>query len=253
MAVVETVKLDLQMTVYLGGGGNSVVLQSEDRQKAIVVDTKYFSGARLLRRQVTASEITLINTHFHLDHARGNRLYPKAVVVSGETNWKQWDFDTAHSKRPDRVLKVGEQADFVLDDETVRIVDLGKAHSPNDLIVLFEKRKVLVAGDLVWVNMHPVLLDGNTNIESWIGFLDKMERDYDIETVVPGHGLIAGRTAITEMKEYFVSIRRSLGQHSELKRLKQKYSSYGTFPVFGGFQRTVAILRKAVRRKTGAA
>jgi cyclase len=250
---IEAVKLDPQMTVYLGGGGNSVVLQSQDRKKAIVVDTKYFSGSRLLRQEVTASDITLINTHFHLDHARGNRLYPEALVVSGETNWRQWNFDTAHSKRPDRVLRAGEQANSTFDDETVRVVDLGRAHSPNDLIVLFEKRKVLVAGDLVWVNMHPVLLDGNTNVESWIGFLDKMEREYDIETVIPGHGAIAAKTAISEMKEYFHSIRQALGQRAELKRLKQKYGNYRTFLIFGSFHRTVEILRKTDRLKTRTA
>ena len=248
MAAFEVVSLDQQMTIYLGSGCNSVVLHSLDGQRAVIVDTKYFSGARRLRQEVMASDITLINTHFHLDHARGNRLYPEALVVSGETNWKQWDFDTAHSKRPDRVLKPGEESSFVVDDEKVRIVDLGKAHSLNDLVVLFEKRKVLAAGDLVWVNMHPVLLDANTSIESWIGFLDKMESEYDIQTVVPGHGRIAGKDAIPAMKEYFLSILQSLGHDEELMKLREKYKSYSTFPIFGGFDRTVRVLRKAGRR-----
>ena len=80
---MEAVRVDDHMTVYIGGGGNSVVLYSRDRQKAIVVDTKYRRGAKELRRQVTARDITIIDTHFHMDHARGNRLDPQATVISG--------------------------------------------------------------------------------------------------------------------------------------------------------------------------
>ena len=136
-------KIDSQMKVYLGGGCNSTVLFSNDGRKAIIVDTKYFGSAKKLRSQISASEITIINTHFHLDHARGNKLYPEAFIVSGNTNWKQWDFDTAHSKHPDKILDPGEDFIINFDDEIVHVSDMGRAHSVNDLIVFFENRKVV--------------------------------------------------------------------------------------------------------------
>ena len=241
---MEIMSIDRCMKVYLGGGCNSIVLTSKDGQKAVVVDTKYFRGATRLRKEIKAPNITLINTHFHLDHARGNRLYPDAFVVSGNTNWKQWDFDTAHSKHPDQVLNPGEETSFAVDDEVVHIVDMGQAHSPNDVVVLFQNRKVLAAGDLVWVNMHPVLLDDNTNLKSWIAYLDKLEKEYDIQTVVPGHGKVSGKNSLSEMKEYFLSISQSIGRHDKLLELKRKYESYRTFPIFGRFNRTVKLIKK---------
>jgi len=203
---METLTVDENMKVYKGGGCNSIVLNSKDGRKAVVVDTKYFRGAKELRKKVTADEVTIINTHFHIDHARGNRLYLGTTIVSGSTNWKQWDFDTAHSKRPDKALSPGDTLDLEFDGEIIHVIDLGQAHSPNDIVVYFEKRQVLAAGDLVWVKMHPVLLDGNTKLNLWKGYLDRLDRNYKIEIVVPGHGEVSGRAAIIDMKDYFGSI-----------------------------------------------
>ena len=245
----DVVSIDDQMKVYLGGGCNSIAILSKDGQKAIIVDTKYFGGAKKLRASIHSPEITIINTHFHMDHARGNKLYPEAYVISGDTNWKQWDFDTSQSKRPDKILHPGENAIIKLDDETVHVVDFGKAHSPNDLVVYFEKRKVIAAGDLVWVNKHPILLDKNVNIKLWISYLEKMIRDFDIQTVVPGHGVIAGVDSILEMKQYYISITNTINSHKELMNLKHRYSNYATFPIFGSFHRTAHIIRKEMRKR----
>jgi glyoxylase-like metal-dependent hydrolase (beta-lactamase superfamily II) len=239
---MEAVSIDQDMTVYKGGGSNSVVLRSQDGRKAIVVDTKYFRGARQLREKVAAQEIIVVNTHFHMDHARGNRYYADAFVISGATNWKQWDFDTAHSKRPDRVLTAGETARLECDDEVIDVIDLGPAHSPNDIVVYFRKRKLLAAGDLVWIATHPVLLDANTNLERWKSYLDKMDRDLEIETVVPGHGDPSGRDAIQDMKKYFVSIESALGNKAQMKELREKYRAYKRFPLFGSLRRTANLL-----------
>ena len=60
---------------------------------------------------------------------------------------------------------------------------MGKAHSPNDIVVFFENRKVLATGDLVWVNRHPVLLGKNTNIQLWnrtVSLIKKEVRKNDL-------------------------------------------------------------------------
>ena len=247
---MKRITIDQNLTVYVGGGGNSVVLVSHDRRKAIIVDTKYLSAAKELRKEVTSPEVTIINTHFHLDHARGNRLYAGAFVVSGQTNWKQWDFDTAHSPRPDKTLKPGEEMSFAIDDEVVHAVDMGPAHSPNDVVVYFEKRKLLVGGDLVWVDMHPVLLDKNTNLRTWIEYLSILERDYDIETVVPGHGNVRGKEAISDMKQYFQSVASAVGNRKKLRELRAVYSGYETFPIFGNLIRTRWFMAKEMRKSS---
>ena len=116
--IIEAVKIDDNLTIYNLGGCNSAVLCSEDGQEAVIVDTKYFRGARKLRKEITAKNITIINTQFHMDHARGNRLYPGAYVISGNiVAWWQWYFDTAFSRRPDKALEPGEETVVNIDTE----------------------------------------------------------------------------------------------------------------------------------------
>src|SRR5664280_634091 len=64
---VETIQYDPQLTIYLGGG-NSVVLTSEDGSAALVVDTKLRGAAEILREKIKAKDITIVNTHDHFDH-----------------------------------------------------------------------------------------------------------------------------------------------------------------------------------------
>jgi glyoxylase-like metal-dependent hydrolase (beta-lactamase superfamily II) len=62
---VETISYDPQLTIYIGGGGNSLVLTSEDGTKALIVDTKMRGAAKDLRNSIKAGEIIIVNTHSH--------------------------------------------------------------------------------------------------------------------------------------------------------------------------------------------
>ena len=68
---VEIITVDPLLTIYKGGG-NSIVLTTKDGTKALVVDSKMGSAARVLRNDVRAADITIVNTHDHSDHAGGN-------------------------------------------------------------------------------------------------------------------------------------------------------------------------------------
>lgn len=244
---MEVIQYDINLKIYTGGGANSIVLTSEDGKQALIVDTKYFKGARKLRKEVTAPDITIINTHFHLDHARGNKLYPDAYVISGTCSWKQWDFDTGRSKRPDKVMTPGEETSLKIGDENVRILNMGNVHSFNDCVVFLENRKMLIAGDVIWVKVHPMVMDPNCSISSWLNALEKIESSFEINTIVPGHGDVSDKSALTEMREYFVSITNAINDRQELKLLKQKYKEYKKVPVVAGFYKTVKKIRHEKR------
>jgi uncharacterized protein HemX len=59
LMAMETIQYDPQLTIFIGGGGNSIVLTSEDGSQALIVDTKMSSGAKRLRESVKANDITL--------------------------------------------------------------------------------------------------------------------------------------------------------------------------------------------------
>ncbi|WP_437689224.1 MBL fold metallo-hydrolase [Sorangium sp. So ce176] len=83
----SVVELGPGVHVVLGGGGNSLVV--EGRGESLLVDTKFFPGSHMLRRwirkHVSAPVKTVVNTHYHYDHTRGNDLYPRAAIVAYRT------------------------------------------------------------------------------------------------------------------------------------------------------------------------
>jgi glyoxylase-like metal-dependent hydrolase (beta-lactamase superfamily II) len=243
---VETVQLDPQLTVYLDGGGNSIVLTSEDGSKALVVDTKMRRAAKKLRDEVKAAEITIVNTHAHYDHTGGNALYPSAKIISGAYTNEQWDNDSKKTSRyPDLALKPGEEKVIKLGSETVRIRNMGRAHTWNDVVVYCEKRKLLVTGDLVFIDMHPALYTkSGANVASWIGVLDSLASRYKIKTLIPGHGKILDQTALAVMTDYFVSIGDAIGKPDKQAELKKKYKDYFTLPGIFSFRNTTKFVEK---------
>jgi len=243
---VEIVQLDPQLTVYLGGGGNSIVLTSEDGSKAVIVDTKMRRAAKKLRDEVKAAEITIVNTHAHYDHTGGNALYPSAKIISGAYTNEQWDSDSRKKSRyPDLAIKPGEEKVIKIGSETVRIRNMGRAHTWNDLVVYCKKRKLLVTGDLVFIDMHPALYTkSGANVASWIGVLDSLASRYEIKTLIPGHGKISDQTALAVMKDYFISIGDAIGKPDKQAELKKKYKEYFTIPGMFSFRNTAKFIEK---------
>jgi cyclase len=240
---VETVALDPQCTMVIGGGGNSVVLTSKDGSQALVIDTKMGSAAKKLRALVTAPEITIINTHLDGDHTGGNSLYQEARIISGSYTREQWEKKNKNLRFPDETVQPGAEKVISMDSETVHIRNMGPAHTWNDCVVYLGKRKLLVTGDLVFITMHPVMsAEKGSDVGSWVGVLDSLEKLFDVKTLVPGHGKMSDLGAVSEMKEYFVSIENAIDKPDMLATLKKKYSGYFSLPGMAGFDQTVSFI-----------
>lgn len=246
---VEIIRVDPLCTVYQGAG-NSVVLTSKDGATALVVDTKMGSAADLLRKNVTARTIIIVNTHSHSDHTGGNALYPKATVIAGAYAREQWNRDSGGAAYPSRTVKTGEEITLPVGDETVIIRNMGRGHTQDDTVVFLKNRKLLATGDLVFAEMHPALIDtSGTSVRDWIGLLDDMYARFDAKTLVPGHGPVSDRKAILLMKEYFTSIRDAIGSPEKLNALKEKFGNYTGMPFMMNFDATVSYIKKELERK----
>ena len=240
------------MTIYWGGmAGNSIVPVSEDGSKALVVDTKAEGDAKDLRKNVTAKEVIIVNTHSHYDHTLGNSLYPEATIIAGAYSKEQWASDTKQSKYPDQTIAPKDgKSNQDRKNETVHIYNTGRAHSWNDIIVYLEKRQLLVVGDLVFQDIHPALfLESGTHIGSWIKVLESLSEKYSIKTVIPGHGIVSDKSVIIGMKDYFIQISNAVNDPEKLSNLKKKYASYFSVPNMTGFDNTVTFIKNEKKTK----
>jgi glyoxylase-like metal-dependent hydrolase (beta-lactamase superfamily II) len=246
---IQSEALDPQLTVYQGGGGNALVLTSKDGEKALVIDTKMGSAADKMRKKISARDIVVVNTHAHMDHTGGNKLYPGAQVIAGAYSKEEWAKFGAKLRYPDETVKAGEEKTVQIDDETAHIRNWGATHTSNGIVVYFEKRKLLAAGDIVFVNMHPVISPANgTDVKRWVALLDSIYTIYDIRKLIPGHGPVSGKEALRDMSNYFTSIRDAIGNEALLEDLRKKYQGYYALPGMSSFDITVKVIGEELRK-----
>ena len=163
----------------------------------------------------------VIYTHGHPDHVFGaaafvgdgtvfvgHRNLPRALAARG-----QFYLDAFRRIMGEQLLEgVRLIPPTLLVDGTVKL-DLGSriltlrswptAHSDNDVSVLDEQTKTLLAGDLVFLTHIPVL-DGS--IRGWLGVIDELST-LPAQRVVPGHGAVSEWPgALTDQRRYLETL-----------------------------------------------
>ena len=155
---------------------------------------------------------TLVNTHHHGDHTHGNYLLGASSIVGHEL-CRQSVIDTGlhtlHPLFPSVVwgdlelappfITFQDRLDLFVDDLKLELHFMGPAHTTNDLVVWLPERRVLFTGDLVFNGGTPFVAMGS--IAGSLIALDRL-REFDAETIVPGHGLICGPEVIDSMAGY---------------------------------------------------
>jgi glyoxylase-like metal-dependent hydrolase (beta-lactamase superfamily II) len=85
-------------------------------------------------------------------------------------------------------------------DKEVRLLEVGPAHTRGDTLVIVPRDRVLFSGDILFHGGHPVVWAGP--VSNWIAACERI-LDMDVEVIVPGHGPLADKAAVRELKEYF--------------------------------------------------
>jgi cyclase len=92
---------------------------------------------------------------------------------------------------------------------TLRLITYGGGHSPSDVFAYLEDERIVFAGDLVMVGLHPSVSDGWPR--RWIQILERMER-LRVEQNVPGHGPVGGAEAIGTMRRYLRDLEQAVAR-----------------------------------------
>lgn len=226
-----------QTFAYLQGTGatgysNAGLVVSGD--EALLVDTLYTlpQTSQMLAemtRAVPAADICwVVNTHHDGDHWWGNQLVGDALIVSSTSAAKTMRHAGPETvapflSHPDaRLRAILEPFDFsgitptyptitfegelelTVGRRTVRVIEVGPAHTIGDVIVHVPDERVVYAGDVQVFGCHGVVHSGP--IEACIRVCDTI-LGLDVDTVVPGHGPVGGKPEVLRVRDYLERVR----------------------------------------------
>jgi cyclase len=202
-----------------------------DSSEALLIDT--LMDLKLTREMLdrmraaepSAANIgTLLNTHSNPDHTNGNQLIANAQIIASTACFEEMKEQSSAPRYPmtgeagaffQEVL--GSRFDFAgirpvlpsrtfdreltlhVGNKAVHLFELGPAHTRGDIVAFVPTDKTVFTGDILFAGAHPVIWEGP--IGNWIRACDTI-LEWDVETVVPGHGPITNKIGVQALKDY---------------------------------------------------
>jgi cyclase len=82
----------------------------------------------------------------------------------------------------------------------VRLIEVGPAHTPGDLIAWVPDAQVAIAADILFIGVTPIMWAGP--VEGWVAALERL-LGLGAERFVPGHGPVCGPDEVRRLIEYW--------------------------------------------------
>ncbi len=200
------------------GVANAVFAIEEN--KALVIDTMTFPEmAQEMADQITrrgASVEMVLNTHHHIDHIGGNKCFASAPIVGHPFSIQALHNSTmpiaAFDKLMPRFSGRFANLDLVLPQPNLDQLTpphkgvpliFTAAHTVRDIAVWFPESRTLVAGDLSFIGVTPLALNGL--LSGWIDALTAL-LELQPRVVIPGHGPLGTAQDLVVLRNYLRSV-----------------------------------------------
>lgn len=220
-------EIDPRFSIFLGGSGNCGILR--DGAEAWLINANQGPAAEALRARLRTAGIervgTIINTSAYPEFSAGNQLYPEAKIIVGER----------------------EERTFEFAGETLRVIPLGQVHSPADLAVVLETRKILFTGGVFYNRIHPFFHAGiEIDVQAWCRTLQSLLARFSPELIVPGEGDLARADDVRG----FISYLKDLADPSvEFQTCRQSYD-WMEIPRQTSLEENFDLIRERVKTHT---
>jgi len=211
-----------------GATNFAIIVANDGRAVLIDADIRRIDEVeQVLKHTGCAGVKYLVNTHEHFDHTSANFYFQQrgvAIVASAgcaEAMNDEGASDFARMLEPvpelyDRFpglrltlpeMVFSETTTLTLPGVTLHLkyrAENGHSHSRGDTTIFFEEEEILIAGDLLYTEVHPVTFFAN--IPNWLVALKPLVESH-YKQLVPGHGPAvrdekAGRTYFKKMYDY---------------------------------------------------
>ena len=220
-APITSSSLGPNLTMLAGPGGNVAVLNGADGK--VVVDTfvqPAWNNLKAALDKLGNQRIaTVIDTHWHFDHADNNAQFRKlgAAIVAHDNTKKRLSesHDLLGAKFPpspaDALPTLTFAATRRLDanGDSLLLGKIPNAHTDTDIYIKFQKANVLHMGDVFFNGMYP-FIDASTggSIGGMIDGTNFCMKQADAGTkIIPGHGPLGDLKSLTEYRDMLVTVR----------------------------------------------
>ncbi|MEM8766278.1 MAG: MBL fold metallo-hydrolase [Pseudomonadota bacterium] len=194
-------------SVYMltGAGGNIGVSVGEDG--TLIIDDQFAPLAD--RIQAALKDLgggkpkLVLNTHFHGDHTGSNAHFGKSGTIIAHDNVRIRLLEEEMERSGLPLVTYADGINVHFNDEEIQVLHLPTGHTDGDSVVWFKTAKVIHMGDLLFVDRFPFIdVDNGGSVG---GFLRNLETALDMTPedtqVIPGHGPLTDRSAITRSIE----------------------------------------------------
>jgi cyclase len=190
-------------------------------------------------KQTTPGQIkTLINTHVHGDHTGGNENFGKlgvTIMAREELKTRLATPGRGGAVPPAASLPTSTyktQQTIKMNGEEVQLIPVNNAHTDGDTVVKFVKADVVMTGDVFRADNASPNIDVN-NGGSLTGFVEALNTIIKLSgpntKVVPGHGPITDRAAVTAHRDMIVKLRDNIA--AQIKEGKTQEQVVASKPV----------------------
>jgi cyclase len=220
---IKTTKVSGSVYMLEGSGGNIGVLIGNDG--IIIIDDEYAPLSEKIKKALGVLSNKplkfIINTHYHDDHADGNKVLAGegAIIVAHENTRKRLSANQINTviKMEQKAypyealpkITFSESVTFNMNSETVQVYYVKNAHTDGDAIIYFKESNVLHAGD-VFVRYGLPFIDQENggSIDGMILGADQILKIINDETkIIPGHGQISYKKDLIDFKNMLQTVR----------------------------------------------
>ena len=205
--------------IIKGSDGSAVLIDADIRRIDEVEEALKLTGCAAVKY--------LIDTHEHFDHTsanfyfrqRGVPIVASAGCLGAMRDQGGPDFERMMKPVPELYERFpglcltlpdvvfADATKLTLPGVTLHLkycAENGHSHSKGDTTIYFEEEEILIAGDLLYTEVHPVTFFGN--IPNWLTSLKPLFESH-YKQLVPGHGPAvegenAGRAYFKKMSDY---------------------------------------------------
>lgn len=259
-----------------------------DGDHALVVDTLF--DLRLTREMLDAYARVLpaggriealVNSHANGDHHFGNQLLGGVRIVAsrataeemraappelyarmmraasdmGDTGaflqriFGSFDFEGIALTPPTETFDA--ELTLHVGGKEVRLVRVGPAHTRGDTIVHVPGDRVVYAADVLFIGGHPIVWAGP--VANWVRALDLI-LGLDVDAIVPGHGPLADRRQVADLRGYFQYLAREARARFDAGMSAVDAAldiSFADYAAWGESERIIANVRALYREYAG--